>query len=204
MSNDHETMVERATRGDGVAIDSLLERHLAGLQAFIRLRCGKAIRERESCSDLAQSVCREMLQAMDRFEYRGETAFRHWLFTKALRKIQDRGRYYLAQKRDVRREVRKSSSSDERASLVTEYGACFTTPSQVAMGDEMLERIEQAFDQLPDNYREVVTLSRMVGLSNQEIAAELNCTESSVHNALYRGLRRLVWIMGVRGKASEG
>ena len=40
----------------------LLEEHLPRLRAFIRLRTNQAIRARESCSDLVQSVCREVLE----------------------------------------------------------------------------------------------------------------------------------------------
>ena len=75
MSEDHRTLVEFATRGDTPALDSLLARHLPGLRAFIRLRSPKAVRDKESSSDLAQSVCREALERMDAFEYRGEAAF---------------------------------------------------------------------------------------------------------------------------------
>src|SRR5688500_18947507 len=60
-SSDLRTMVEAAAGGDEAAAGRLLAEHLGGLRSFIRLRMGKALRERESCSDIAQSVCREVL-----------------------------------------------------------------------------------------------------------------------------------------------
>ena len=74
-------------------MDRLLERHVPSLRKFLRLRCGPRIRDMESVSDLVQSVCREALQELDDFEYRGEPAFRAWLFRLAERRVVDRVRF---------------------------------------------------------------------------------------------------------------
>ena len=39
------------------------------------------LRAMESTSDIVQSVCREILQHKDRFQYPGEDGFRRWLYT---------------------------------------------------------------------------------------------------------------------------
>src|SRR5262245_27647246 len=176
MSDDPARLVEQARQGDRPAVHTLLERYLPGLRAFIRLRTGALIRDKESTSDLAQSVCREILAHMDRFQYRGEAGFKNWLYKTALRKISNRYKYYGAEKRDAAREVAGRSpgrgSAESTAQLLDCYQT-FWTPSQDVAQKEELARIEAAFDQLPDNYREVITLSRVVGLSRAEIAAEL-------------------------------
>jgi DNA-directed RNA polymerase specialized sigma24 family protein len=51
--------------GDQLAIEALLERHLPGLRAFVRLRAGPAVRTRESTTDVVQSACREVLAHFD-------------------------------------------------------------------------------------------------------------------------------------------
>ena len=83
----HGALIDRASRGDPVALDALVEHHLPNLLAFLRLNAGPHLLAKESVSDLAQSVCREVLDDVDRFEYRGEPAFRKWLFTAALNKV---------------------------------------------------------------------------------------------------------------------
>lgn len=191
MSDDHESLVSRALSGDDVAVETLLRRHLGGLRAFIRLRSSRVVREKESCSDIAQSVCREVLENAERFDYRGEAAFRAWLFDKALSKIHDRLRYYKAQKRDVAREVGEPADDLGYAGSY----ATIVTPSREAMGHEALGLVEQAFDELPDEQREVVTLARIVGLSRKEIAERLGRSEGSVRGLLERGLTRLSWIL---------
>jgi len=61
---------------------------------------------KESASDLVQSVCLEILQHLDRFRYRGEAGFKHWLYTTALRRIVNKHEFNTAAKRDVRRDAR--------------------------------------------------------------------------------------------------
>src|SRR5262249_2787788 len=136
-----DSLVQRATQGDSAAVDELLVRHLPGLRAYVRLHSDPLLRERESCSDLVQSVCRRVLGDIAGFDYRGEAAFRSWLFQKAHGKILDRRRYWLAQRRDAKREERQPA----------EFVAAFCTPSQAAIGKETMQRLEGCFDRLPED-----------------------------------------------------
>lgn len=193
---DHENaptriLVEAAADGNQDALESLLERHLPGLRAFVRLRAGRLIRAKESNSDLVQSACREVLQNLDRFQYQTEGRFRQWLFRTAERKIIDRARYYQAEKRDAAREVRLQAGSGSSDSRLLECYGTFFTPSRVAIVREELQRIEFAFDRLPEHYREVITFSRIVGLTHREISEELGKTEGAVRVLLYRALAEL-------------
>lgn len=195
---DEKSLVTAAARGDDEAVDRLLDRHLPGLRAFIRLRMGPTIRARESCSDLAQSVCREVLQHMDRFQYPGENGFKHWLYATALRKISNRHEFYTAGKRDAKLEVKVDTNTGtntrEENGLVDAYRTVMS-PSREVLAAEYVKQIETAFDELPEEYREVVMLSRIVGLSRAEVAQQMNRSEDSVRNLLHRALSRLAEIL---------
>lgn len=167
----------------------LLERHLPGLRAFIRLRAGPAVRLREETGDLVQSVCLEILTHEERFQHDGEEGFRRWLYTTALREIINKEHFHRAARRDVKKERR-----DVDSQLLESY-ATFCTPSRVAMVREELNRIEAAFDEMPDQYRAVITFSRIVGLSHKEIAVELGTTEGNARVLLSRALARLAWLL---------
>ncbi len=193
MCKDHEKLLKQATQGDSSAIESLLLRHLPALQAFIRLKSGRQLRAKESSSDVAQSVCVELLGQLPHFKFKGEAAFKNWLFTAALNKIQSRSRYYSAQKRDVGRELGQPAQS--RGASCADFYATLATPSRAAMGQEALERFELAFDSLPEDYREVITSSRIIGLSRKEIAEKMGRSEDSVRGLLQRALTRLSWIL---------
>lgn len=188
-------LAEAAARGERSAVDALLGRYLPELRAFVRLRAGPMVRARESSSDLVQSVCREVLQHIDRFQFPSEPAFKQWLYTTALRKILNRQEYYLAQKRDALREapLDNDRSSDER--LMAAYRT-FSTPSRQAMLREEMERIERAFESLPDEYREVITLAHIVGLSRAEIAQHMGKSEGAVRVLLHRALAKVSSLLG--------
>lgn len=173
-------------------LHTLLVHHLPGLMAYVRLRAGPLVRGRESLSDLVQSVALEVLRDAPAFEFRGETRFRHWLFTQALHKIQNKHRHYLAGKRDARREVAppEPSTDGDDARLGDAY-ATLCTPSRVSMGKERLRALEAAFATLPDDQQQAVLLRRMVGLDYAEIAAQLGRSEGAVRNLVYRGVARL-------------
>ncbi len=185
-----EHLTRLAASGDREALDVLLEEHLPELRAFVRLRSDQALRQRESSSDLVQSVCRETLQHADRFQHPDPQAFRRWLFTTALRKIRDRRDYHLAARRDARLEVAKRDTAADR--LLLECYSGFCTPSRDAGAREELTLVERAMDALPDEYREVITLSRIAGLPHEAVAEEMGRSEGAVRMLLHRALARLV------------
>jgi RNA polymerase sigma-70 factor (ECF subfamily) len=205
---DERSLVDAAAGGDTGAVEVLLERHLPSLRAYVRLRAGAKLRARESASDLVQSVCRDVLQNLDRFRYPGESAFRAWLYATAMRKIADRAEYWGAARRDPAREAAPlphaahSGADDQR--LFDVYRGSFATPSQAAMGREALARIEEAFERLPEDYREVIVLSRIVGLSRAEVAGQMQRTEASVRNLLSRALAELAEHLDVGGGPAAG
>ncbi len=179
----------RATQGDRAAVVELLANYMPRLRAFVRLRLNDALRQRESKSDVVQSVCREVLEGAGQFRYQGEERFRAWLFTTALNKIRERARYWGAEKRAAHAATPVSS-----AALIDAY-AMLHTPSQVAIGKELAAKMERAFDELSEEYREVITLIRIVGLSHHEAAAQMNRSEGATRMLLSRALVALVAIV---------
>lgn len=92
MERDPAAEMAAARHGEAHALESLIERNLPPLLAFIRSRSGKAVAARESALDIAQSVFREVLQDAERIVLQGEGAFRNWLFLHASRKVLDRAK----------------------------------------------------------------------------------------------------------------
>lgn len=193
-NSDESRLVESAAAGDAEARGALLQRHLAELNAYVRLRVGPGIRARESSLDIAQSVCREVLGDLDRFEYRGANSFRNWLLLRAEHKIRDRGRFWKREKRTARREVSIQGTEAEERSLLEQLRTFFT-PSRDAVAREELEQLERAFAELPDDYRRVIVLSRVLGLAHEEIAREMERSPNATRTLLSRALARLAVAM---------
>ena len=178
-------------------MEELLSQHLPELHHFVRLRAGKLILAKEEGSDLVQSTCREILQHLDRFRYENEEAFKKWLYATALRKILDRARYYGAEKRDAAREAAPARDDGSRggAGQLAENYKTFATPSQDAMSREELERVQEAFVLLPEDYREVIVLARVAGHPHAEIAERMKRSPGAVRVLLSRALARLATLV---------
>ena len=155
---DSLNLVLAAQAGDRSAVNELLERYLPRLRAFVRLNIDRELRARESSCDIVQSICLEVFDKLDRFEYRGEASFRNWLFAWALRKLKSKRRFHEQQKRDVRREV--TLDPDNSQARLMDCYATFSTPSRHAMRNERIQQLEAAFDELPEKYRNIVVKSR--------------------------------------------
>ena len=191
--SDLRDSILAAQQGDAPSLQSLFGRNLPQLIAFLRVRMGRLVSAKESVHDLAQSVCREVLQDLDDFEYRGDEAFRKYLFVQATRKILDKKKFYTRDRRDAAREVDVFANRDEgdqRESLLGAYKSIYS-PTKIADGNEFLERIEDALTELPEAQRDAIALTRMMGLSTAEAAEQLGTTDAGVRGLVARGLARL-------------
>lgn len=191
-------LVLAAQRGDAPALEALIDRHLPALRAFVRLRADAAFRARESCSDLVQTSCRQALQHLQDFEWRGEDSFRNWLFALTANKLLNRRQYHRAARRDPAREA---APIDDSAALLAAYSA-IVTPSQDVIAREFAERLEAAIDQLPASYREVLLLARVAGLSHAAIAERLGTTEAAARTRLTRARTRLATLLDLGSDAA--
>lgn len=187
-SENFQELLQRVRNGDTDSAGELLQRHLPNLRAYVRLKSGPALRERESHSDLVQSVCREFLQEASDLECADEPAFRAWLLRVAWHKILGRARHHRAQKRDRAREERAPEGGEE--SLLAAYGN-ICTPSRDAVAREEVARVESAFDQLSPAQRDVILEVCMQGRRHREVAAEMGKSEEALRQLLSRARARL-------------
>lgn len=191
---DESNEEESPSSGAEPEVESLLTDHLPALRAYVRLRMGPELRAKESASDLVQSTCREILQHAERFRYPGEGNFRHWLFTTALRKVQNRLAYWRAEKRDLALEVEAPRDSRGDEPLAAFYQT-LSTPSRRLMSRERIEALEAAFGQLSEEHREVILLARVVGLSHAEVARAIGRSVQASRSLLHRALAELAEIL---------
>lgn len=189
-----EVLVSAAQRREQGALDALVRGHLDDLRAFVRLELDPALRLRESCSDVVQSVCREVVEDLGGFEDRGAGSFRAWLFTAALNKIRQKHHRWQAEKRNPAREAtaKRNHDSESDGDIYASLCSLGGSPSEHAIAREQAERIERGMDKLSPEHREVLLLARIVGLSHREIAERTRRSEVAVRSLLSRGSLRLL------------
>jgi RNA polymerase sigma-70 factor (ECF subfamily) len=169
-------------------LQALLVRHLPAVEGYLRLRMGPLLRAKESAADLAQSVAAGAMAALAQFEYRGEAAFRQWLFARAQHKLQEHARHFQQARRDA---LREQPVGDESRLPLLESFRQLATPSRELAIAESIAAIERAFDALPAEWQEAIALHRLGGLSHAQVAAQMGKSEGAVRNLVYRGLSRL-------------
>jgi RNA polymerase sigma factor (sigma-70 family) len=159
-------------------LDALIERHLSVLRYYVRLRRGPLLRSKEPVSDIVQSALREIIEERPRFAFTGEDAFRAWIHRIVTNKIISKNRYHQAAMRDVGREEMLAS----RVWDVRQPGGSSPdhSPSQHAQHAEDLERLQAAFDALPEEDRQILSMRRIFDIPAGKIAEELGIAESTV------------------------
>lgn len=190
MDDPLQQTVGHATTGDARAIEALLVEFLPGLRAYLAQHAGGLVGKKETPDDLAQSVCREVLErlAEHRLTYQGPAQFRQWLHQAALHKLQNRHRFHRAECRDAAREVEPAASS---SAPLDAWFATLSTPSAHAMRAEDLASLERALAALTEPQRELIQLLRIEGRSHAEVAQRLGITESHSRVLLARTMARL-------------
>jgi RNA polymerase sigma-70 factor (ECF subfamily) len=160
-------LIRRWRSGESMAATRLVERHAPGLARFV---AGEG--ERDNVDEVVQDTFVRAFAAIDSF--RGDSAFRTWLFTIARRLILDR-----------RRSERRSRmvATVEEGDAVTAFDALDTM-----VADESMVRVRQAVEALSQKQKEVFTLRLEQGLSYKEIAELVGSTEGAArvhyHNAM--------------------
>ena len=71
-------------------------------------------------------------------------------------------------------------------------------PEALAIQQETVERVRRALEELPADFREVLVLRELEGLSYKEIAAVVSIPIGTVMSTLARGLERLLAVLAAR------
>jgi RNA polymerase sigma-70 factor (ECF subfamily) len=160
-------LVERWKAGEQRAATLLVERHADAVARFVA-----SVGGRGEVDEVVQDTFVRAFGSLDGF--RGESAFRTWLFTIARRLVIDR-------RRSVRRRGEQVEVKD--TDVRTEYDAL-----DAVVAEETEGRMRAALGRLTPTQREVFTLRVGEGLSYREIADAAGTTEGAArvhyHNAM--------------------
>jgi RNA polymerase sigma-70 factor (ECF subfamily) len=194
-ANDHRTqhLVTLAKEGDQPAIDQLCLIYGERVRRIIRLRIDRKLRPKVDSVDIVQDALVLALAGLKDFTYRDEGDFLRWLSRIAENKLHDIVDRFHAEKRDIRRETpfKKVEPNMEDGSAGVAGPLQTTTPSVLLSKKEQLDRLERAIDALKPEYRQVILLSRVERLSQEEIGARLGKSKGAVAMLLSRALMAL-------------
>ena len=185
-----QELVILAKGGDDSALEQLCRVYGERVRRIIRLRMGKEIRPRLDSMDLVQEALVSALGGLKDFTYRNEGDFLRWLSRITQNELRDNLDKLYTDKRDIRKEVRLEkygpTTSGRFAGTAGPIDA--TTPSAIMSKKEDLDKLEKAIDELKGDYREVIVLAKIEGLSYKEIGDRLGKSIDSVGHLLSRAM----------------
>ena len=190
---DPELLLVLAKAGDGAALGRLLERYRNYMGLLVRLQVGRRLRRKVDVEDLLQEVWLEIHRKIVTFRGSSEREFLMWVRRMIGSILANQVRHFLGTKcRDLRLEralvdeLNESSRALNRSLIAPQ-----STPSQQAVRREQAVILADALQGLPEDYREVIILRQLEGLSFPDVARRLGRTEDSVKNVWLRALARL-------------
>jgi len=154
-----------------------VQQHEPMLRAWLRSR----FKSEDDIDEVVQETYLRLLRARERREVTSPKAF---LFAVARNLALDRFRH--------RAVVPTESLVENEALAVLEEGE--GTPEVIAHNQE-LELLTEAIQALPDRCRQIFTLRKVYGLSQEEIAAQLGVSENTVSAQLTIGVKKCMAFM---------
>ena len=180
-------LIERIKQGERSAFTPLFEKYRSRLAVLIHCRLSPQLRARVEVDDLLQETFLRAFQQLDQFAYRGPGSFMHWLSRISEHVIVDAARYQNRDKRRAEMEVPLRSESNPEGADPADS----KTPSRLLTRNESLQQLLKRIDELPEPYREVILLTKMEGLTTEEVAGRLGRSRAAVALLLHRALKQL-------------
>jgi RNA polymerase sigma-70 factor (ECF subfamily) len=198
MTANPEQLLQVARGGDAETLGKLLELYRRYLAVLARVQIGQRLQGKVDASDVVQETFLDAHRNFGRFRGTTEAQFVRWLRQILAAKLTDQVRRYLgAQGRDVRLE-RMIGDALDRSSVMLDraLAAPQSSPSQQAVRREQAVLLADALGQLTDDYREVIVLRHLEGLTFPEVARRMGRSQDSVEKLWMRALVRLRGLLG--------
>ena len=188
-----QQLVTLAKDGDQYALDQLCQVYSERVRWMVRFRMNKELRSKLESMDLAQDVLIHALRGLGDFTYKNEGDFIRWLSKIAQNALRDNLDKLHADKRNVRKELPLDGyRSTTNSRFIGNPGPIdITTPSMIMSRREDLAKLEKAIDMVRPEYREVIVLTKIEGLSYREIGDRLSKSDDAVRMLLSRAMASL-------------
>ena len=192
----YESLLNHARRGESPAQGDLLRRFEPWLRLLARVQLESRFAAKFDASDVVQQTLLEAVKAFPQFRGLTEAELTAWLrqiLAHAL--AHEIRRYHGVQKRDVSLEVsldaELAQSSQRLGAMLAESGP---SPSQQAAQRELDVLLADVLARLPNDYREVLILRHLEGLSHDDIAVRMNRSAGAI---------RMLWVRALASLRSE-
>lgn len=179
-------LVERFKKGDNEAFSLLFHRYERRLAVLVHFKMSLALHGVMEVEDILQEVFLAAARDMQQFTYQSPGSLMAWLSRIADHVIADAARYQNREKRRAQELLRFRSESNPLGPEPLDS----ETPSRLFEREENLQIVLQKLNALPDEYREMILLSKFEGLTTKEISERSGKSREGVALTLHRALKR--------------
>ncbi|MBU0766800.1 RNA polymerase sigma factor [Patescibacteria group bacterium] len=165
------SLVAKAKEGDTESFSKIYEHFFEPVYRYAALRVPQ-----EAAEDLVSDIFVKAWEKLHTYKERKNVPFGAWLFRIARNEVID-----------AYRTTKTWEEVPEDLSDTDEFNRADTSTKKLYI----LQIVRKAMDKLPKRYREVLSLSFIVGLRNSEVAQTLKITEGSVRILKFRALQKL-------------
>lgn len=178
-------LVERVQQGDHEAFSRLFEKYRPRLAVLIHYQLGNKARRDADVDDVLQETLLRAFRDIRQFQYQTAGSFWKWLARIAGHVITDLARAQNRQKR-AGEHVPFRSESNPGGPDPADSG----TPSRIFAENQSLGRFIEKMNLLPDDYRRVILLAKIDGLTTGEIAQMMGKSNQATALLLHRAIKR--------------
>jgi RNA polymerase sigma-70 factor, ECF subfamily len=175
-------------------LSSRLEEHAGRLLTYVERHFPGVLQPAYQPMDVLQDVYFEAFRRLGEFVPDGEDAAYRWLVTIARHRMCQ----LLRRRRTLKRggETRPAqpwlpTDDDSTADLLAQLATHRRSPSASAAAHELIQVVERSLEGLSQDYREVVRLRHLEGLSVRETALRMGRTERAIEMLCARALAAL-------------
>ncbi|MDT8406538.1 MAG: RNA polymerase sigma factor RpoE [Methylococcales bacterium] len=170
-----EHLVTQVQQGNKQAFDLLVIKH----QQKILQLVNRYVKDPGEAQDVAQEAFIKAYRALPGF--RGDSAFYTWLYRIAINTAKN---WLMAKSR-------RGSDADIDIDEAEKYLNApqlqgQETPEEAVLNQEIIDTIQQAIDELPEEMRTAISLREFEGLSYEEIAQAMHCPIGTVRSRIFR------------------
>lgn len=166
-----EQIMEAVKNGDLQQASFLFDRFHKRIYNFL----ARMTADREAAEDLTQNVFLRLLKY--RHSYNPEMKFQSWIYQMARNAFSD---YYQQQKQRTPAKMEVEKLNDSMPDIL-----------DALEQEENEKRLIRALAQLPDDYRELLVLTRFQHLKYEEVAGFLDMTVANVKVKVHRAIGQL-------------
>lgn len=182
LENNERELVERCRSGEQSGYEEFYRTYSGGVYTL----AWKVLRDAEGAKDATQEIFMKAFRGLKNFQYQSKVST--WLYRITVNHCRDMQRSQ-SRKKEVSAESFKRDEEGE--SFLEQMPDSNPSPGQEQQDKQIRQRVIEAINRLPIEFRETVYLKEIEDLSYEEIGKIVGCRLGTVKSRIFRAREML-------------